>query len=94
MCGAIAARSTGSGPTGRTLIAASAPSVSPENDTLPSRSNGTSTARYSRMWRAGLSNDTCSMPSITTWWERPIPSVNRPPLAMSVVTAWRANATG
>ena len=51
---------------------------------MPSRSNGSSTARYSRMWRAGLSNDKWSMPSITTWWERPIPSVNRPPVAMSV----------
>ncbi len=76
------------------LIAASAPSVSPENETFPSRSSGISTARYSRMCLAGLSNDRWSIPSITTWWDSPIPSANRPPVAMSVVTACRANASG
>ena len=37
--------------------------------------------RYSRMCRAGFSNENPNMPSITIWCDSPIPSVNRPPVA-------------
>ena len=46
-----------------------------------------STSRYSRMWRAGFSKESPSIPSITIWWLSPMPRTNRPPVAACVVIA-------
>ena len=46
------------------------------------------------MWTAGLSYDIPSRSSITTLWERPMPSASRPPTAALVVRAWAANIIG
>ena len=62
--------------------------------TLPSRSSGSSTDRYSRMCTAGLSNDRPNIVSITIWCDRPMPSVNRPPVASHAVIACWARACG
>ena len=71
-----------------------ADSVSPVNDTGPSRRSGRRIARYSRMWRTGLSNDKPNIDSMTIWCDRPMPSVNRPPVAAWAVSAWPASIIG
>ena len=53
-----------------------------------------STSRYSRMWRAGFSNDMPNTFSMTIWCDKPMPSVRRPPLAACTVRAWAASITG
>ena len=68
--------------------------VSPAKLTCSPSSRGIRTDRYSRMCRAGLSNDWPNTFSMTTWWERPIPKVRRPPVAAWTVNAWAASITG
>ena len=55
--GARAASRTGVYTSRGVEIVARAVTVSPSNDTRPSRSSGSSAPRYSRMWRAGFSNE-------------------------------------
>jgi hypothetical protein len=57
MRGASAASSTGTGCSLGALSVTSAFTVSPVNDAWPVRRSGSSTSRYSRMCRAGLSNE-------------------------------------
>ena len=68
--------------------------VSPAKLTCSPASRGMSTSRYSRMWRAGLLNDIPNTFSMTIWWDSPMPSVRRPPLAACTVSAWAASITG
>ncbi len=46
------------------------------------------------MCRAGFSKDWPNTFSITSWWERPMPRVSRPPVAACTVRAWAASITG
>ena len=69
-------------------------SVSPLNVTASPCSSGISADRYSRMWRAGRSNEYPNIPSMTTWCDSPMPRTSRRPVAAWVVSAWAASMTG
>ena len=62
--------------------------------TLPLRMSGPRTARYSFMWLYGFANESPSIPSITIWCERPMPSVKRPPAIACAESACCAIACG
>src|SRR5204863_194890 len=62
--------------------------------TLPLRMSGPRTARYSFMWLYGFANESPSIPSITIWCERPMPSVKRPPAMACAESACCAIACG
>jgi hypothetical protein len=47
------------------------------------------------MWMAGFSKAIPSMPSMTSWWESPMPRWRRaPPRAADVVSTWSASTSG
>ena len=54
--------------------------VSPAKVTCSPASSGIRISRYSRMWRAGLSNDMPNTFSMTSWCDRPMPE-RQPPAA-------------
>ncbi len=80
-------------PPGTFMLAATRYS-SPWCMTLPVRMSGANTARYSFMWLYGFANESPSIVSMTTWCERPIPRVKRPPAIACAVIACCAIAVG
>ncbi len=95
MAGASAASSSGTRPpwpgTDRPIFPLI---VSPAASAGSPRSSGVSTARYSRMCRAGRPKLYPYMSSITIRCDRPMPSVSRPPRATDAVMACWAMTAG
>ena len=92
--GPSAATTTGGASTPSMPSDAFADRVSPVNAAGSPWSNGPRIERYSRMWRAGFSNDIPNIDSITIWCDRPMPSRRRPSHAICVVSAWAASIIG
>ena len=89
-----AATSTGTGGASGMSRASLAVSVSPSKSTASPRTRGRRMERYSRRWRTGFSQSMPSIPSMTSWWDRPMPSVNRPCDTCWRVSAWAASIIG
>jgi hypothetical protein len=92
--GASAAIRIGQGSAPGTLRLALTWYIEPENWTFPSRIKGASTDKYSLMCEYDFAYERPSMFSITTWCERPMPSVKRLPVAALTLTACCAIANG
>ena len=97
--GPRAATRIGTGPASSTLIgpmSVVARSVSPFTSTGWPSSAGRRAERYSRRWTAGFWNAIPNIPSITSWWESPMPRWRRfpPPRAAEVVSACPARTNG
>src|SRR5262245_53571541 len=94
MRGASAARRIAHGRAPATASCAVTRYSSPAWLTVPSRTSGARTARYSFMWLYGFANESPNIPSMTIWWERPMPSTKRPRDAAAAEGGCGASTTG
>ena len=92
-CGPSAATTIGHDCSGLKKVVASQEIISPLKETLPSLINGTSTDKYSFRCRMGRSKG-IPKSAIITSWDKPIPKVNRDPIAACNVCTCPAKTMG
>ena len=92
--GPSAATTTGGAATPSMASGALVDIVSPVNAAGSPWRSGTRIDRYSRMCRAGFSNDMPNIDSMTIWCDRPMPRSSRPSHAIWVVSACAASING